>query len=251
VLAILFDLDNTLIDRDAAFQVCLAEAFADPSQRQSLGVLDAGGVGCRQALFAAWAEASGEMMNQAILSERLAAQLSPNPRLLAWLARLRESYKLGVISNGGEGQRRKLEAAGLAHIFAPEHVWVSSEVGLEKPDPRIFWLACQILEVEPSQCLYVGDMDEVDGAGAKAAGMAYLQISEFLHRAGWAVDFGLEGWPSGLIPAAGERELSDSECGYRGRRSTFGLPAGATTRRPMASATEGADGWTTIQVPPL
>lgn len=51
----------------------------------------------------------------------------------------------------------------------------SSEVGLRKPDPAIYLLACERLGVDPSACLYVGDGAYGELTGAEAVGMtAYL-----------------------------------------------------------------------------
>jgi len=51
---------------------------------------------------------------------------------------------------------------------------ISAEVGMEKPDPRIFHHACERLGVEPAAALHVGDDVEDDVAGARAAGCAAL-----------------------------------------------------------------------------
>jgi len=44
-------------------------------------------------------------------------------------------------------------------------------VGLSKPDPRIYQLACERLEVEPNDCMFVGDGANDELAGAQQVGM--------------------------------------------------------------------------------
>jgi putative hydrolase of the HAD superfamily len=78
-------------------------------------------------------------------------------------------YRLGVISNADGRVRKLLEDAGLAtHL---EIILDSAEVGLEKPDPRIFLAATGQLGVSPAACAYVGDIYEIDILGASAAGL--------------------------------------------------------------------------------
>lgn len=80
--------------------------------------------------------------------------------------------KVGVLSNISWDIRR---------VFARESLTVdafmlSYELGVSKPSPRAFDAACVRLEVEPSECLYVGDDPVADGA-AVAAGLRFAQIS--------------------------------------------------------------------------
>lgn len=168
---VLFDLDNTLIDRDRAFQACLQESFADPVVREELSSLDQHGHGDRQALLWAWSVHSRRLFTQADLGAAIAAQLRPDPRLLEWLAGL--AARIGIVTNGGSAtQRAKIRAAGLDQVFAPDHIWISAEVGASKPDPEIFWRACRHLNAAPHECLFVGDHPS-DEAGALAAGLAF------------------------------------------------------------------------------
>jgi putative hydrolase of the HAD superfamily len=166
------DLDNTLIDRDGAFRALLLETFADPQVRRNLEQLDGGGHGDRQRLFQAWHRFTGQPLDQRELAERLAAHIRPDPELLQVLQALSGRLKVAIISNGGgPGQRLKMAAAGLDQPI--EAVYLSGEVGLEKPDPRIFWRVARELNVPPARCLVLGDQEGVDGLGARSAGMAF------------------------------------------------------------------------------
>lgn len=78
-------------------------------------------------------------------------------------------YRLAVITNGdGEQQRGKLQHTGLAPLF--EHVLVSGDVKVAKPDPAIFRISEKALGLAPADLAYVGDRTDADVAGAKAAG---------------------------------------------------------------------------------
>ena len=176
--AVLFDLDDTLVDRDAAFKACLRETFPDVEQRARIRLADAYGRGCRESLFLLWRELSGESMDQELLSRRLSAHLHADPTLLANLRELRRHYALALVSNGGgQTQRRKLEATALDSVFTPDHTWISAEVGFAKPNPGLLNLACRALGVEPTECLLVGDHEAEDGAAARAAGMPFLKLA--------------------------------------------------------------------------
>jgi putative hydrolase of the HAD superfamily len=83
-------------------------------------------------------------------------------------------YRLGVISNADGRVRRLLEETNLsAHL---DVVVDSSEAGVEKPDPRIFRVATDALGLEPAECLYVGDIYEIDVLGARSAGLDAILI---------------------------------------------------------------------------
>lgn len=83
--------------------------------------------------------------------------------------------RLGVITNGElVTQRAKLDAIGLTrHI---EHVVASGELGITKPDPRIFHAACDAFGVAPADAVYVGDRLHTDAIGATRAGLRGIWI---------------------------------------------------------------------------
>jgi putative hydrolase of the HAD superfamily len=91
------------------------------------------------------------------------------------LATLRErGYRVGVVSNADGRVRRLLDEAGLAPFL--EIIIDSAEIGIEKPDPRIFLAASERLSLEPGGCAYVGDIYEIDVIGARSAGMHPILI---------------------------------------------------------------------------
>lgn len=97
------------------------------------------------------------------------------PEARATCERLRSmDLRLGVVSNAAITVRDLLEQAGLRPYF--EIVVASQDIGIQKPDPRIFQAALGRLGVEPGEALFVGDLYDVDVAGARAAGMRPVLI---------------------------------------------------------------------------
>lgn len=82
--------------------------------------------------------------------------------------------RMGVVSNWDSRLPGLLAELGLARYF--DTVVVSSLEGIEKPHPEIFLRAVQRLDGKPETSLHVGDIPELDEAGAKAAGLASVII---------------------------------------------------------------------------
>ena len=73
----------------------------------------------------------------------------------------------------------KLAALGLAGCFQAV-IWSGQRgVGEFKPSPRGFAEIARLLEVEPSDVVFVGDRDSRDGRGARSVGMQFLHIKDF------------------------------------------------------------------------
>lgn len=91
------------------------------------------------------------------------------------LEKLHERYKLAVISNTMSGVSRNfLDKSGLSNYF--DLVVLSCDIGIRKPDPRIFLYTLEKLEVDPSEALHVGNSMMYDVAGAKGVGMGVVWI---------------------------------------------------------------------------
>ena len=78
----------------------------------------------------------------------------------------------GVITNGLTiKQAEKLVRLGLESAFSPGAIFISEEIGVAKPHPKIFLIACESLGVEPQETLYVGDRPAQDLDPAHEAGI--------------------------------------------------------------------------------
>lgn len=81
-----------------------------------------------------------------------------------------KGYKLGLISNGKSPfQENNFYALGLKEFFST--IIVSEAIGLRKPDIQIFEHACKELGFIPNECIFVGDNPKADIEGANKAGM--------------------------------------------------------------------------------
>ena len=146
---------------DAAHSICDAveQAFADSP---AVGAL-------RDRLCAAFAE------------QGRGAELQLVDGVADTLADLSErGVRLGIICDVGftpsPALRAHLERQGLVKYF--DHWSFSDEVGVYKPDPRIFSHALDGLGgPDPARCVHVGDRKRTDVAGARAAGMRAVRIT--------------------------------------------------------------------------
>jgi putative hydrolase of the HAD superfamily len=94
-------------------------------------------------------------------------QLLPGTR--AVLERIRQKYRIAVISNADGKIENVLSHCGIADCF--ESITDSGLVGFEKPRAEIFEAALRTMNVPADQSLYVGDVYSVDYIGATNAGM--------------------------------------------------------------------------------
>lgn len=101
---------------------------------------------------------------------------------LEWLRN--QKKRVGVICNTGmipgTELRRLLSRAGVAEYFRT--MIFSNEVGVRKPDRRIFSLAAQRLRAEPHEIVHVGDNLKSDVWGAKNAGFRAIHLSSVVGR---------------------------------------------------------------------
>lgn len=101
------------------------------------------------------------------------------------MQRLRgRGLKVGIVSNWDSRLTSLIRGLGLSEYL--DDVVSSAEVGLHKPDPRIFQLACERVGVHPSDAVHIGDHVYADVVGAEAVGMKAVLIDR---HCGEAPDF--------------------------------------------------------------
>ena len=96
------------------------------------------------------------------------------PEVTKVLPKVQPRFQLAVISNFDGRLRFILEHLGISKFFS--HVFISSELGADKPDPEIYRRASSFIRLEPSEVLHVGDDPERDWKGATAAGLSIFQL---------------------------------------------------------------------------
>ncbi|ENH97005.1 HAD-superfamily hydrolase [Gracilibacillus halophilus YIM-C55.5] len=85
-------------------------------------------------------------------------------------------HRLGIISNGAyEQQVDKLQTIGIETFF--ELIITSDQVGVSKPNARIFEHACRKAQVKASYCYYIGDQLESDAIASQSAGFKGIWIN--------------------------------------------------------------------------
>lgn len=102
--------------------------------------------------------------------------------------------RMGVVSNWDSRLPGLLEELGLARYF--DAVVVSHLEGVEKPSPEIFLRAVERLRGTPETTLHVGDVPELDEAGARDAGLASKLVDRFGRLEGLATIADLSALPA-------------------------------------------------------
>lgn len=85
-------------------------------------------------------------------------------------------YLTGVITNGPSVlQNHKMDTSGLRPYC--DIVVVSGDVGVHKPDPRLFEIVAEKVGLTTEECVYVGDHPVNDIQGALASGMRAIRMN--------------------------------------------------------------------------
>ena len=186
IRAVLFDLDGTLYDRDAAIQRVAADQYTVFEERLTH-------VG-RRRFIDRYLELDGHgYQSRAVLYRQMTVEFGLDATLAAdlelhfwdsymrrcdvdddtWttLRTLKAAGKtLGIVTNGPtEWQLAKVRGLGFDGFF--DVVLVSEAEGVQKPDPRIFQRALERCAAAPGEAMFVGDHPQIDVDGARAAGM--------------------------------------------------------------------------------
>lgn len=84
---------------------------------------------------------------------------------------------LGVITEGLEvKQAEKLVRMRLHRYFSPNAIFISNQIGISKPNPKIYQRACSDLNLRPTQTMYVGDNPVHDIDPPKSIGMLAVRM---------------------------------------------------------------------------
>ncbi len=119
--------------------------------------------------------AFAEQLAASFLSERRARHIV-FPDVDDNLANLKEVYQLALITNGAPDlQREKIQGANLAQYL--DTILISGEVGIGKPDCRIFRMALDVLAASPSETVMVGDSLTRDILGAQQIGLKGIWLN--------------------------------------------------------------------------
>ena len=95
--------------------------------------------------------------------------------LLDTIRGLHPLYKVGLISNAWSGLRAYITRNSFADIF--DHMVISAEVGMMKPDPKIYYHALEQFGVAPQEAVFLDDFQE-NITGAQAIGMNAIHFTD-------------------------------------------------------------------------
>jgi HAD superfamily hydrolase (TIGR01662 family) len=191
---LIFDLDNTLIDRNAAMRQSLHDwlstqdhigsqletALNDCMQYDHWGYTN------RQE-FATWLlHQYGNKENrettphalQQLLHVKNSQNVQPDKQVHVLMQTLRKQYQLVLATNGGsKTQRAKVQQSQLEQFFKPEAIFVSGEMEFEKPDPRYFKKIISELQLNVNRSLVIGDNLHNDIQAANECGLHTCWVS--------------------------------------------------------------------------
>ncbi|MFD0883032.1 HAD family hydrolase [Streptosporangium algeriense] len=181
----LFDLDNTLVDLDAAFEVW-AEEFAREHGLGCDGVsrltsLDRSSRPYREAFFTMVREHFGLPVSVDELwgryRRRMPYLVRCRPEVVSGLSRLRASgWRVAIVTNGmADNQLEKIRRTGLAEVV--DAMALSGIEGVRKPETRLFEIAAERCGMALSGGGWViGDNLTADIAGGRSAGLRTIWI---------------------------------------------------------------------------
>jgi putative hydrolase of the HAD superfamily len=179
----LFDLDNTLLDREAAFSrwshAFIRENGLPQGAWRFMEAADHDGMTPKETFFE---EIRTEFDISMDIEELLAryyvdypACFTVNTETVGGLRQLRaRGWRLAVISNGGPAQFAKLESTNLIGEF--DAICISELVGATKPDPAMFEMAADLCETTLEGWM-TGDSPDADIVGGQGVGLRTIWIA--------------------------------------------------------------------------
>ena len=182
---LLMDLDNTLVDRDAAFRAAVAAFLAEHGLPAAdvdwVMAVDASGYAPRAALAEALNGRYGHVVPAAVVEALLDREavdrvtLAPATRAALDTART-QGWTRVIITNGCTAQQEaKIRRSGLDRLV--EGWVVSEDVGHKKPAPEIFRAAAEAGGVDLPGAWVIGDAAHADIAGAHRLGLHSVWVS--------------------------------------------------------------------------
>lgn len=191
---LIFDLDNTLIDRNEALRLTvnnwlteqgiapsqIAPALDDIMRYDDWGYTD-------RTEFCNWLlqHYRGSKSNgitapefQYWLLKNIPFNVAPNPSANEALRIVQSKYRLVLATNGsGVNQRNKLDKAQLLPFFKAEDIFISGELGVDKPDPLFYTKIIERLQLDTNTAMMIGDNPVNDIQSAHSVGLQTCWVS--------------------------------------------------------------------------
>lgn len=193
IQAVIFDLDNTILDRINTFNK-FVRSFVN-TYFQHLEVtdhiisriifLDQDGYKDKNELFSELLEELPWLTKPEIteLLDYYMVNYVTNASLMEHAAEtikyVRQKYKIGLITNGRNViQYGKIDQLGIRNDF--DLIIVSEEAEVKKPNVKIFEMAIERFGIRPEQCLYIGDhpINDIEGAGRAGMETIWFEVNQ-------------------------------------------------------------------------
>ncbi len=150
---------------------------ADTAPAGAWSRLERGELGL-EAFFSAFESdcaSAGRTLDARAMFSAMAEEATPRPAMLTAIARIRErGLRVGALTNNWASE----EPTGQSYSDLRDHFdsfVESSVVGLRKPDPRIYELACSRLHIRAREAVYLDDIGS-NLKTARALGMTTLKV---------------------------------------------------------------------------
>jgi len=187
ILAVIFDLGGVVLDSPLEVFLQYERELGIAPHTVNRNIVAAGAAGAWSRLergevsmsqfyqaFDAEMAAAGVTVSGAAIMQRLASATDVRPAALTAIRRLRSAgRKVAALTNNwvNEDQSSKMDV-----LRSEFDVFIeSTRVGLRKPDPRIYQLACRELGVEPHQAAFLDDIG-LNLKAARALGMTTIKV---------------------------------------------------------------------------
>lgn len=185
--AIIFGLDETLVDRTATVMNFLDEQYERFSDQltcpkdtfiDSVMTHQKNGYADKLVAYKQACSEHGVLIAEDLFQDfkaRYGSEAVCFPGVSSTLEKLSADYSLAIITNGrSSGQNKKIDSIGIRHFFAS--IKISEEEGIKKPNEEIYRLCLRDLGLPAPDCLFIGDNPAVDVITPKNMGMKAVWV---------------------------------------------------------------------------
>jgi putative hydrolase of the HAD superfamily len=132
-------------------------------------------------LFLEESTAIGHPLRGAVVLPLISGRV--RPAVVEALKTCKQHFKVGCITNNMKTGKNASMASSEDGVKATsaifplfDHIIQSSEAGVRKPDPRIYLMMCEALDVKPARCVYLDDLG-INCKPAAALGMTAIKVT--------------------------------------------------------------------------